>query len=202
LKGSMKKYISLAKALAVIMTLCVILSCANSPVRAAFEYTPIVAEIPFRCVKAAGIDSSYEFVIERLDASSPAPQEDVVKVDGSGNAKFGVVIDEPGTYRYKVFEKAGDNKNIIYDDTVYMVTLFVTNNNEGGLEYQVILAKDGMVKPTEVAFINDAIRRKDPIVKTGDMGKTVQGRAWILLATGATLLLLASIKRKEPDYEE
>ena len=82
------------------------------------------------------------------------------------------------------------------------MTLFVTNNNEGGLEYQVILAKDGMVKPTEVAFINDAVRRKDPIVKTGDMGKTVQGRAWILLATGAALLLLAPIKRKETDYEE
>ena len=201
----MKKFISLAKALAVIMTLCVILSCAISPVRAAFEYTPITAEIPFSCSMTGGVSNTFEFVIEPVDKDSPVPAQDVITVDGTGNAKFDVTIDEPGTFRYKVYEKKGSNSDIIYDETVYIVTLFVTHIAEGTLEYQVILAKEGMVKPTEVAFINDAVRKpdkKDPIVKTGDTGETVQGTACGFLAAGALLLLLAPIKRKETDYEE
>ena len=205
MKGLTRKLNTLAKALVFVMTLCAVLSCAISPVKAAFEYTPITAEIPFSCAMTGGGNTTFEFVIERIDADSPAPAQDVITVDGTGTAKFDVKIDEPGTYRYKVYEKKGANSDIIYDETVYMVTLFVTNTKEGTLEYQVILAKEGMVKPTEVAFINDAVRkpdRKDPVVKTGDTEKTIQGTACGFLAAGAFLLLLASIKRKETDYEE
>lgn len=196
---------TLAKALVFVMTLCAVLSCALSPLRAANSYTPLDAVIPFSCVKADVDGATYEFVIEPLDDVSPSPKQDTITMDETGNSAFVIELTEPGTFLYKVYEKKGSNSDIIYDETVYTVTLFVTSNDEGNLEYQVILAKEGMVKPTEVAFINDAVRkpdRKDPVVKTGDAGRTVQGTACGFLAAGAVLLLLASIKRKETDYEE
>ena len=205
MKGLTRKLNTLAKALVFVMTLCAVLSCALSPLRAASSYTPLEAVIPFSFTKADVEGASYEFVIEPLDDVSPAPKQDTVTLDGTGTSAFVIEITEPGTYLYKIYEKKGSNSDIIYDETVYTVTLFVTSNDEGTLEYQVILAKEGMVKPTEVAFINDAVRKpdkKDPVVKTGDTGWTVQGTACGFLAAGAFLLLLASIKRKETAYEE
>ncbi|MCR5274163.1 MAG: hypothetical protein K6E26_02270 [Clostridiales bacterium] len=205
MKGSMKKYISLAKALVTVLSLCVVLSCVISPTRAEFEYQPVTAEIPFTCTVTGSADVDFEFVIQRMGDNCPVPKQDVVTIHGSGTAKFEVLLDEPGTYQYKVYEKTGDNKTIIYDEMVYLVTLFVTNDDEGNLEYQVILEKEGNVKPTEVAFVNEAVRdpkRKDPIVKTGDKRETPDGIAYAFIMTGASLLLLASIKRKETEYEE
>lgn len=205
MKGSMKKYISLAKALAAVMSMCLVLSCAISPIRAEFEYQPVKAEVPFNCTMTGSIESTFEFVMEATGNDCPKPQQDVVTVNGSGTANFVISIDEPGTYQYKVYERAGNNDKIIYDETVFFVTLFVTTDDKGTLDYQVILAKEGNVKPTEVAFVNDAIRdpkRNDPIVKTGDMTGYFQNAAWVFIAAGASLLLLAPIKRKETDYEE
>ena len=206
MRGLTRKINTLAKALVFVMTLCAVLSCALSPLRAANSYTPVDADIPFSCEKAdADGGATYEFVIEPLDAVSPVPKQNTVTISGSGNGAFAVEITEPGTYQYKVYEKKGSNSDIIYDETVYMVTLFVTNDDAGGLEYQVILAKEGMVKPTEVAFVNSAVRKpekKDPIVKTGDTGSAAKGTACGFLAAGALLLLRASIKRKETEYEE
>ena len=205
MKDPMKKFISLAKALAAVMSLSVVLSCVISPIRAEFEYQPVTAEIPFSCTMTGSVDSTFEFVMERVGSDCPEPKQNVVTVQGSGTAKFEVLLDEPGTFQYKVYEKTGDNSKIIYDEMVYFVTLFVTNDDHGSLEYQVVLAKEGNVKPTEVAFVNDAVRdpgKKDPIVKTGDMAGHSQSIAYAFLAAGAFLLLLASIKRKEPAYEE
>ena len=203
MRGLAKKYFSSAKALPAVLACCVFLCAFFAPIRAAFEYKPIVADVPFTCVKAdVEGGGSYEFVIEGIDASTPKANQDTVKVDGSGSGNFGIVIDEPGTYQYKLYEKTGDNENIVYDSTVYLVTLFVTNDDAGNLQYQVILAKEGMVQPTEVKFINTASRKADPtptptpkreqiVVKTGDFGNTFSGKAWVLLAAGACLLLLA-----------
>ena len=190
----------LAKALMPLVALCLVFFCAFSPVSASFSYKPIVADVPFTCVRAeVGEDETYEFVIEKLDESSPVPEKNEISITGSGNGSFSVKIDEPGTYRYKVFEKTGKNSDIVYDETVYIVTLFVTNNDKGDLEYQVILSKDDMVKPTEVKFVNQAARKPDkpdkpdtpPVVKTGDLSQTWQGAGWAFLIMGAFLLLLA-----------
>ena len=179
------------------MALCLVLFTALSSVSAAFSYKPIVAHVPFSCERAeVSGDVTYEFVIERMDEVSPKPDKDVILISGSGKANFEVPIDEPGTYSYKVYEKAGTNSDIVYDSTVYMVTLFVTNTEAGDLEYQVILSKEDMVKPTEVKFINQAVKKPEkpdtpPIVKTGDLADTWQGAAWAFLVMGAFLLLLA-----------
>ncbi|MBR5974868.1 MAG: hypothetical protein IK020_06760 [Clostridiales bacterium] len=192
-----KFYNFLAKALLPVMALCLVLFTALSSVSAAFSYKPIVAYVPFSCERAeVSGDVTYEFVIERMDEASPKPDKDVILISGSGKANFEVPIDEPGTYSYKVYEKAGTNSDIVYDSTVYMVTLFVTNTETGDLEYQVILSKEDMVKPTEVKFINQAVKKPEkpdttPIVKTGDLADTWQGAAWAFLVMGAFLLLLA-----------
>ena len=122
MRGLTRKNITLAKALVFVMTLCAVLSCALSPLRAANSYTPLDAVIPFSCEKADIEDgATYEFVIEPLDDVSPAPKQGTVTIEGSGTGAFTVEITEPGTYQYKVYEKKGSNSDIIYDETVYTV---------------------------------------------------------------------------------
>ena len=76
MRGLTRKINTLAKALVFVMTLCAVLSCALSPLRAANSYTPVDAVIPFSCEKAdADGGATYEFVIEPLDAVSPVPTD-------------------------------------------------------------------------------------------------------------------------------
>ncbi|MBP5491323.1 MAG: hypothetical protein J6Y08_00580 [Clostridiales bacterium] len=194
---------SCRKALMTLVGLCMVLFIYFSPVHAAFEYKPIVAEVPFSCIGAEISEGvSYEFVMEPLDSKSPAPRQKSIVIDGSGTKSFFIDITEPGTYQYKLYEIPGDNDKVIYDETVYQVTLFVTNNDANELEYKVVLALEGMVKPTEVKFLNAAVKQPPtPIVKTGDRLDPIVMIAVGFLIAGASLLLTPRLRRKEADYE-
>ena len=198
------KMTSLIRVMAAMMACVAVLGYSVAFTRATNSYKPVDAYVPFSSEKAdVENGGTYEFVIEPLDENSPKPMQDVIRLDGSGSANFGIRIDEPGTYEYNVYEKAGNNSDIVYDDTVYLVTLFVTNGENGELDYQIILTNEDKVKPTEMKFVNSASRSKkkmDPIVKTGDMESTWDKAAWVLLIAGALLLLLAP-RRKEAEHE-
>ena len=134
------------------------------PVRASFEYTPIDIEIPFS-VSEEDIDESvsYKVVIEPREENAPEPKETEKTINGSGKGTFEIVADEPGTYSYKIFERKGADENIQYDGTSYIVKVFVTSDDEGNLDYQIILSDGTSVKPKDVKFINKATDKpEDP----------------------------------------
>lgn len=56
----------------------------------------------------------------------------------NGSVQFATLtFTEPGTYTYTVSEEKGDMENITYDDTVYTVTITVTDSLKGYLEAAV-----------------------------------------------------------------
>jgi len=170
------------------------------PVSAEFRNTPITALIPIVCKKADVKSGSnkYEIVIEKLDEASPLPAKNTIKFDGSGQTNYEIKIEEPGTYQYKVYEKTGSNKKIIYDDTEYTVTLFVTQDDDGKLDYQVILSKGGLIKPTSCKFVNEAVKDPDPFVPaTGEAVSKFLPYAVAAFAIGGVILILAFRRRKE-----
>ncbi len=125
--------------------------------RASFEYTPIDIEIPFS-VSGTDVDGGiYKIVIEPKDSSCPKPKETEKTVTGSGSGSFEITADEPGTYEYKIYERKGDDADIIYDDTSYTVTVFVTSDDEGNLGRQIVLSDGTTVKPKDVKFTNRAV---------------------------------------------
>ena len=190
----------LARALTVMTAASVMLAVCFSNALAAFDYTPLEVPVPVNCeISGRSAEKIYEFVIEKLDGNVPSAKEELITIDGSGTNTFKIVVKEPGTYRYKVYEKAGTDSNIIYDDTVYMVTIYVTDDGNGKLQYQIILSKDDMVKPTSVDFANSAIKPLTPIVATGENGTLNTLIAVILLSSGTAMLLAVQRKRREAE---
>lgn len=219
---SVKHVMTAIKTLTIAVSLCTVLLFCGLPVNAEFTYSGIMAVIPFTCSGTGSATEEYEIVIEKLDGNSPSPETDVKTVKGSGEGTFRVAVDEPGTYRYRVYENAGSNPKIIYDNTAYTVTLFVTSDDNGDLDYQVILSKDGTVKPAAVAFENMANSKTDdektderidhdggntgkkpaPTVSTGEAASPYIPYAVATLAAGGLILILAlRIRRRKEDAD-
>ena len=60
----------------------------------------------------------------------------ILSMDGGlGPQEFGIIhYDEPGTYKYKVYEKAGEDADFTYDDKVYDLTVTVSLQRDGTLK--------------------------------------------------------------------
>ena len=122
---------------------------------AAPAYIPVDATIPFSCQAVPGGESLYEIKIRSKTETSPAPEQDVIRIDREGNGSFQIRITEPGNYDYLVYELQGSDSNIVYDDTMYDVHVFVTNNDRQELEYYVTTNyTDTDEKPKKVVFQN------------------------------------------------
>ena len=114
---------SLLKAITAAASLCAVLLFIVFPVAAEFMYTPLKVEIPVS-LERAGIanEKDYEIVIEPDTKGSPMPDQDSITFL-SGTRTFSIEVNEPGTYEYRIYERAGSNNKIIYDSTLYTVTL-------------------------------------------------------------------------------
>lgn len=125
------------------------------PLRASAEDYSCTAYIPVRVNLTGEIDT--EFVVQiSSEEGAPLPEEDVLKIRGSGNAAFGAITyTEPGDYHYTVVQQSGEIPYLTYDNTVYRVTVRVTNNEEGGLTPEIWAVKDDQTEKTaELVFEN------------------------------------------------
>jgi pilin isopeptide linkage protein len=108
-----------------------------------------------------------------------------------------ITFEKQGVYRYKVTETAeakSSNKTITYDDTVYIVDLYVglnTKNNTLGVEYAVSQTQSGTKKP--IVFENDMMTSNLKIEKQidGSQAKTDDVFTfWIKIPEGGTSIVL------------
>lgn len=125
------------------------------PLRASAEDYSCTASIPVRVSLTGEIDTEFAVQISS-EEGDPLPEEDVLKIRGSGNATFGAITyTEPGDYHYTVVQQGGEIPYLTYDDTVYRVTVRVTNNEKGGLTPEIWAIKDEQTEKTaELVFTN------------------------------------------------
>lgn len=125
------------------------------PLRASAEDYSCTASIPVRVSLTGEIDTEFAVQISS-EEGDPLPEEDVLKIRGSGNATFGAITyTEPGDYHYTVVQQGGKIPYLTYDDTVYRVTVRVTNNEKGGLTPEIWAIKDEQTEKTaELVFTN------------------------------------------------
>lgn len=125
------------------------------PLQASAEDYSCTVSIPVRVSLTGEIDT--EFVIQiSTEEEAPMPEKDRVNIRGNGNAAFGdITYTEPGDYHYTVVQQEGEEPYLTYDDTVYRLTVRVTNNDEGGLVPEIWAVKDGQTEKTaELLFTN------------------------------------------------
>ncbi len=97
-----------------------------------------------------------EFTFEVRGVTSDAPMPNSVTAKNTANGEIvfeKIVFDKVGTYVYEVVEQNGGSDNYDYDESVYTVTVTVTDDAQGKLWAAVSLAKDG-VASTEMVFRN------------------------------------------------
>ena len=103
---------------------------------AAFTTVDAIVQVDCMAVKDSQ-GMTYTIVLEPLNEESPKPTNDTMRVMEDGTGRFHIRISEPGTYKYKLYEKKGTNKHVQYDSTVYTVSVYVEASANNELVYSV-----------------------------------------------------------------
>jgi pilin isopeptide linkage protein len=112
-----------------------------------------------------------------------------------------LVFTEAGKYVYTIAEVIGDNEDIIYDETVYTVTVIVTQENHA-LHADMIVTVEEAAHEGEIRFDNTTltdIPDEDPPLEelptTGDMGMAPMVTALVSMMSLAAVVTIG--KKKE-----
>ena len=117
-------------------------------------YVTIGAEIPVNCKKITDNNTHvYKIGIKAENNDSPAPNSDLLEVSENGMGRFEININEPGTFRYRIFEIPGSDPEFVYDNNIYDVVVYVENAAGDGLTYSVVAHSSGRdTKPDVISF--------------------------------------------------
>ncbi|MDO4649152.1 MAG: Cna B-type domain-containing protein [Eubacteriales bacterium] len=105
---------------------------------------------------------TYRFQITALN-DAPMPANDVLTIQGAGSSAFQISYSEVGVYKYKVVQDASGltgensvcNNRGHYDESVFYVTVTVTNTAGGGYSVVVSAHKDGAEgTKSDIAYVN------------------------------------------------
>lgn len=163
----------------------------------------VSARIPVN-QKVAGTQkpsTAVRFRIEAEEKGIPMPAEQEIAAEDTGGGVFEIPYTEPGTYRYRVSQITGGEKNWTYDKTVYSVEVYVLwNDTMTALTPHVICYNEAGEK-TDLTFQNgyqgpraQTIRQ---LVKTGDQSGAGVWMAAAVASCAAVLGLYAKRKSQK-----
>lgn len=143
------------KYIVTVIFLLALLFCLPTGIHAEGSYSTITASVPVSFFAPSRGTNDCAAVMETIN-DSPEPLLSLIEFNGSGTEEFNIDINEPGTYRYTVYQKPGTDGGIVYDDTVYSVIVFVTADSSKELKYAVTAtASDTGRKPDTIEFTNN-----------------------------------------------
>lgn len=151
------------------------------PVHAEAAETSCTVTIPAEVSvdKTSAPAEEFTLVLEAEDENTPMPEKSEITVSGNKKAEFGpITYTVPDDYSYKVYQKAGTEKNFTYDKCVYTVTVRVVNDSEGGLGAEIWAIRDGAANKTDkISFSNkwtDPVKKTEPVKAQPAKKETVQ----------------------------
>ncbi|MCR5544105.1 MAG: hypothetical protein K6F55_08130 [Eubacterium sp.] len=136
-----------------------------SEVSAENAYKTVTVSIPFECKKTE--DMNYSICIEKKSEYAPEPDQRQIDTKGSKTGSFRIQISEPGTFIYHIYQAKGTDSEIIYDDTQYDVYIYVTNGEDGEINYSTsVYYADTDDKPSSVEYGNSYRNPEDKEERT------------------------------------
>lgn len=98
----------------------------------------------------------YKIVIKSEKEENPMPDIKEITIKDNGKAELGpMTYSIPGTYNYSVYQEVGTAEHLIYDSTVYTVTVCIVNDENGGLKPVIFAQKEGAEgKVDKIIFTN------------------------------------------------
>ncbi|MBQ4592017.1 MAG: hypothetical protein IJP32_03740 [Clostridia bacterium] len=104
-------------------------------------------------------DDTFEVVLKAKNGA-PMPEGSekgmyTLEIEGEDTVSFPeIVYTRVGIYEYTIVQREGDNKYVDYDETVYEVTVYITNREGGGFDVTVVAYEKGGEDKCEVEFEN------------------------------------------------
>ena len=124
----------------------------------AYAYETVYAHIPVNCYEFSESDNlEYKIKIEAETFGAPLPEQDIIEVGENGTGYFDLVITEPGTFVYKIYEIKDKDESIRYDDKNYYVDLYVEQIKDDELAFSVVASGAGGSKAEKIEFKNKFI---------------------------------------------
>ena len=165
---------------------------------------PPVQKIVNGAPKAA---ETYTFKLEAMDSANPMPKAAngassmTMSITGAGVKEFGHIdFTKPGTYTYKVSEVAGSNPDCTYDNSVYLVTAVVTEDENYKLHVNTTYQKNGQsVSTASFQFVNtykEIPEDDDNGPGTGDTND-ITGMLGLMGTSAAGLMYMFFRRRRE-----
>lgn len=161
-------------------------------------YEAVDAFVPFE-VKGNLPAERCLFRLEAISSDAPLPAKGEKEIVGNGTESFQInELTEPGIYSYRLYQVRGTNEKCVYDDTVYMISVIVSNSPSEKLivNYTITQGESEAPKETEVVFWNSY--PDNP--KTGDANASSK---WDIYLVAASVVIIACgivlIAIKHPD---
>ena len=159
------------------------------PVRANAEEVPYecFAELPVSVELNGDHDEQFHVTIELaegMDETAPLPDEaaDGLLIAGDASDSFSNFhFTKPGDYVYVVKQEIGNTAYMSYDNTVYTVTIRVTNADNGGLQHEIWATTndDPNTKVQELRFLNTyAPPAPTPTDEHPDIAEGIENGTW------------------------
>ena len=119
----------------------------------------------------------FAFSIKAVTQGAPMPAHSTVQNTATGAFQFdAITYTKVGTYKYEITEQNLDKDGYTYDDTVYTVTVTVTDEGNGQLQAKV----DGVgtAEAPTVKFVNQYVPKSVDVVLgiDGELSKALEGR--------------------------
>lgn len=188
---------SLSKITFVLMAL---LLCLTMVMPAAFAEEDLTVQIGAEVTAEGTLPTkaeTYVLCMTASDANNPMPNDQKggsyeLKVTNVGKASFPAIkFDHLGIYEYTIVEKAGETADCKYDTRTYNLTVYVVNDENGGMATEVMLQESGKTEKTNTALFHN-VYKKVP-TESGEITKTGVNDMWPYYLGGCVLLLLIAV---------
>lgn len=157
----------------VILSMVMVLICSVTMVQPAFAAEQPAVSVPIAISLSGTLpDQAEDFTIkmEADDVSFPMPEGSVdgvytMTIQGAGTKNTpDIAYHKVGIYTYTIYQVPGTNAKCTYDDTVYTLTVYITNAEDGnGLESTAVLYPDSKEEKISAAeFKNEYEIVPDP----------------------------------------
>lgn len=150
----------------------------------------------------------YTVVLKADDAAYPMPEGSVdgaysLTITGEDTENFPTITyDRVGIYTYTVYQVAGANQKCTYDDTVYSLTVTISNKEDySGLEATAVLYPDSDGDKLPGAEFANKYKVDPPsdMPKTGDESSPLLYAVLIVVSMGVIVTLFLTRKSKKSE---
>ncbi|MBO5035882.1 MAG: hypothetical protein J6D42_02225 [Clostridia bacterium] len=139
----------------------------------------------------------FEIILKSEDGSTSKAYN---KADGSFSFDT-LIFDKEGTYKYTVYVNASEAEDgVIYDESVYNITVKVYKNANGKLVSEVTIEKQGVGKVKEITFNNSFDAEFEPVSVDVVINNTVENIGYAQIGPEDFEFVLENVSTGEKLY--